>query len=604
MTACFSVMQKQSKMVFKLKKEEINMQITDGDFHEITLDDKAWMDKHFAKDNRNACEYSFANNYVWRKVYQVEVAEVCGCLVIRFVEDGGYCYSYPVGAGDKKAAIEQLLRMCEQSRTKLKLSPLDEADRTQLLEWFPERFLIEPDRDSYDYIYEREKLVSLAGKKLHGKRNHIARFKDGGAWSYEPMTEENIEECRRMSYAWMEMRAEKWSEEMEREVMVLHEAFDHMGELGLVGGVLRRDGDIVAFSMGEPLNTDTFVVHFEKAYPDIQGAYPMINQQFVQNACEGFAYVNREDDTGDMGLRKAKLSYYPEILLKKYVAVESDVVYADRDRDGAEIAQIWQTCFGDEEDYIEFYMDNRMTEDNMLVVCEDGRIVSMASFLPARYLCEDGYVDARYVYAVATLPEYRRRGYAGRILRFAGEHYQQPLILAPAEEDLVRYYERMGFRRAFPDTRMSMAQDMEALALPDEERVDPVITPVSAKEYVRMRDEKCAGEGYVSWDEAAVSYVMKLCVRGGGQAVTVHRRGDEDAAETVDFLMYQKEEEELVIVETSLEKEALQELLPYLMRVTKTCKVRLGQMPGMIWLPERMADRNVSEKGYLALTME
>lgn len=580
------------------------MQITDGVFHEITLDDKAWMDKHFAEDNRNACEYSFANNYMWRKVYQVETAEICGCLVIRFVEGGGHCYSYPVGAGDKKAAVIQLLQMCAQEAAKLKMSPLSEADRAQLLEWFPGRFLIEPDRDSYDYIYAREKLVSLAGKKLHGKRNHIARFKDGGAWSYEPMTEENIEECRTMTYAWMRMRAEKWSEEMEQEVMVLHEAFDHMGELGLAGGVLRRDGEIVAFSIGEPLNDETFVVHFEKAYPDMQGAYPMINQQFVQNACEGYSYINREDDTGDMGLRKAKLSYYPEILLKKYEASESGVVYADRDRDGAQIAQIWKTCFGDEEEYIDFYLNNRMTEDNMLIICEDGRAVSMAGFLPVRYLCDGEYVDARYVYAAATLPEYRRRGHAGRILQFAHEHYGQPLILAPAEEGLVRYYERMGFQRAFPDTRVRMQQDMEALALPEEDEEKYRMSPITAEEYVRLRDEKCAREGYVSWDVTAVSYMMELCARYGGQTAAVYRGEDADVAETADFLMYQKEDEELVIVETSLETEALQELLPNLMRVAGTSKARYGQMPGMLWLPERMADREICEQGYLALTME
>lgn len=574
------------------------MKTTEIKFHEITLDDKAWMDARFAEDDRNACEYTFANNFIWRKVYQVEVTEISGCLVIRFVENEKYCYSYPVGAGDKKAAIEQLLFICEQEKYPLIMSPLSEADRRQLMEWFPGKFLIETDRDDFDYIYAREKLMTLAGKKLHGKRNHIARFKDGGDWSYEPMTDENLEECRTMTYSWIKMRSDKWNEEMEEEIMVLHEAFDHMKALGLVGGVLRREGEIVAFSMGEPLNSDTFVVHFEKAYPDMQGAYPMINQQFVTNACEGYEYINREDDTGDLGLRKAKLSYYPEILLKKYVATQSDIIYADRDRDGEQIENIWETCFGDEKEYIRFYMEHRMTEENMLIIREEGKAVSMASFLPVRYLCDGEYVDARYVYAVATLPEYRGRGLAKRILTFAQEHYGQPLILAPAEESLMRYYETLGFQKAFPDTRESMKDTLTALEWTGDEDTDVALKPLTAQEYVQIRDEKCEREGYVRWDEDAVGYAMALCERYGGGAVAV-----ESVVEKTDILMYEKEGDTLVIIETTLETEVLQELLPRLLKKTGTSGAIYGQMPGMIWLPKEMENKKISGQGYLALTL-
>lgn len=574
------------------------MKTTDIKFHEITLADKTWMDARFAEDDRNACEYTFANNFIWRKVYQVEVTEICECLVIRFVENKKYCYSYPVGAGDKKAAIERLLFICEQEKYPLVMSPLSEIDRQQLMKWFPGKFLIEADRDDFDYIYAREKLTSLAGKKLHGKRNHIARFKDGGDWSYEPMTDENLEECRTMTYSWIKMRSDKWNEEMEEEIMVLHEAFDHMKELGLVGGVLRREGAIVAFSMGEPLNSDTFVVHFEKAYPDMQGAYPMINQQFAINACEGYDYVNREEDTGDPGLRKAKLSYYPEILLKKYVAIQSDIVYANRDREGEQIEKIWETCFGDEKEYIRFYMEHRMTEENMLVIHEDGKAVSMASFLPVRYLCEGEYVDARYVYAVATLPEYRGRGLAKRILMFAHEHYGQPLILAPAEESLMHYYETLGFRKAFPDTRAWMKDTLAALEWTENVDVTDMIKPLTTQEYVQIRDEKCAKEGYVRWDENAVRYAMELCEHYGGGAGAV-----ESAEGERDILMYEKDDDTLVILETSLGTRALQELLPHLLKETGTSRASYGQMPGMIWLPEAMEKTKISEQGYLALTL-
>ena len=113
-----------------------------------------------------------------------------------------------------------------------------------------------------------------------------------------------------------------------KEKTALRTAFDNFFEEGLVGGLIRVDGKVIAYSMGHKLNSDTFVVHFEKAFADVQGAYPMINQQFIQHIStqyqwinrEGYTYINREDDTGLEGLRKAKLSYLPQILLTKYDA--------------------------------------------------------------------------------------------------------------------------------------------------------------------------------------------------------------------------------------------------------------------------------------------
>lgn len=594
-----------SILLYRLGKRTMAT-ITEVKFHDITIEDKTWMDVRFAEDGRNACEYTFANNFIWRKVYQVEVAELHGCLVIRFIENGSYCYSYPVGAGDKKAAVEELLFQCKKDGIPLVMSPLSEEDRACLLRWFPGKFLIEGDRDDYDYIYSREKLATLAGKKLHGKRNHIARFMDAGDWEYEPMTDENMEECRTMTYTWMRMRSEKWNEEMEDEIMVLHEAFDHRKELGLVGGVLRKAGEIVAFCMGEPLNDTTFVVHFEKAYPMMQGAYPMINQQFVQHECGEYEYVNREEDTGDPGLRKAKLSYYPEILLTKYVATESDVVYADRETDGKAIQEIWQTCFGDEEEYIEFYLGHRMTKENMLVIYADGRPVSMASFLPVEYLCEGEYLDARYVYAVATLPEYRGRGFASKILNFAKEKYGEPLILSPADESLMQYYEKLGFKRAFPDTRSTMdcAADMQALEIKDSEPF-PCMEPITAGEYLAVRDAKCAREGYVRWDEDAIAYAMELGESCGGNTVAVTCEDDRkpDKQEKRDILMYDKEDDTLTILETTLSKECLTEIMPQLLAQTGAKQAVYGQAPGMIWLPESVHGERISTDGYLALTL-
>lgn len=558
------------------------------EFHAITLADKSWMNLKFSEEGKRFCEYSFANNFLWRKLYQTEVASLQGCLIIRVQRSGRSVYSYPIGQGDKRAALEALL----QREESLQLMPLGEEERRQLLDWFPGQFLVEGKRDMYDYIYDREKLVTLQGKKLHGKRNHIARFKDYADWGYEEMTEQNAEECRRMSYRWLELRAEKWSEEMEDELGVVHDTFDYLQQLELQGGLIRQEGEIVAFAIGEPLTNDTFVIHFEKAYPTRQGAYPMINQQFALHACEGYKYINREEDTGDPGLRKAKLSYYPEILLKKYTAAKSDIVYADPERDRAALEELWQTSFGDEREVIRLYFDSCMTEENMLVLVRDGKPVSMASFLPVEILMGEGYREARYVYAVATHPEYRGRGLAARLLTFAKKHYGLPLILAPAEQSLAAYYEAIGFHKAAEEK----CQAWESSGMVMQKNVQWESLE-SAEEYIRLRREHCEADGFVRWEVNTVEYALRLNEQMRGRTLCIT---DEEGRR--DLLMYFIQENKLCIMETTIPGNKLPDCLQPLMEEHGVHTAEYREAPAMLWLPEDEKTAPAAEL-YLGLTL-
>lgn len=564
-------------------------------FHEITIDDKNWMDEKFAEENWNACEYTFANNFVWRKIFRVEVAECDGCLVIRDRIDENEYYSFPIGNGNKKQVIEKLLTEKKKQGEALQMRPLSEDAKKKLQEWFPGRFLIAEERNSFDYIYSREKLATLSGKKLHGKRNHIARFKDGDDWLYEEMNADNMEECRTMTYQWMRMRSDTWSDEMEKEVMVLHEAFDHMEELNLIGGILRKAGEIVAFSIGEPINKETFVVHFEKAYPDMQGAYPMINQQFVLHVCENYEYVNREEDTGAMGLRKAKLSYYPEILLKKYSAKESHVIFAERKRDEKDIVQLWQESFGEKEEDALFYLDGRMTDENMLVIREDGKVVSMASFLPVNYMLAGEYIPARYVYAVATLPQYRGKGFAAEIITTAQKMYQQPLLLVPAEESLKNYYEKLGFQMAFSTENKEETQgEVEECAV--------TFSSVTPAEYAKIRDAHFKCDGYVSWDEDAVAYAMAFAGQYGGETFAVTLQAGEK--KKTEVLMVKKKNEQLIITETTLSPAQIDQIRVDLLERTHTKELMYSTQMGMLYLPDEYMQQGIAQNGYLNLTLD
>ena len=186
--------------------------------------------------------------------------------------------------------------------------------------WYPGRYQYTETRDYADYVYEAEKLATLSGKKLHSKRNHINRFKIlyEERWDYERLTEDNVEECFQMALEWRNLNEVDEDEEKNAEMSVTLNSLRLFRELQLTGGILRVDGKIVAFTLGEPLNEDTFVVHIEKALADVEGAYTVINQQFVEHEILGkYKYVNREDDVGQEGLRKAKLSYKPAFLVEK-----------------------------------------------------------------------------------------------------------------------------------------------------------------------------------------------------------------------------------------------------------------------------------------------
>ena len=151
------------------------------------------------------------------------------------------------------------------------------------------------------------------------KRNHINKFKImyEDRWSYEPMTKDNVEDCFQMALKWRNENGCEEDLEKNAEICVTLNSLRLFEELGLKGGVLRIDGEVAAFTVGEPICSDTFGVHIEKAYAEVQGAYPMINQQFVSHECMDYKYVNREEDTGAEGLRKAKMSYRPVFMVEK-----------------------------------------------------------------------------------------------------------------------------------------------------------------------------------------------------------------------------------------------------------------------------------------------
>lgn len=292
------------------------------DFKEITLADKDWMTELFRKGNLNSEEYNFTFCLIWQDIFGYKAARFGDYVVISSEHDGEPAsYLFPSGSGDITPVIAALRERANKRGEQLEFHCVLKEHKVLLESMYPDEFEFSELYDYYDYVYTAESLITLAGKKLHSKRNHINRFKESNPdWKYEPITPENMPEVIEMNRKWCEINGCEDDKSLLKEACSVKNMLNDFFSLDVSGGLIRANSKVIAFSVGERLNSDTFLVHIEKAFGDIQGAYTIINQEFAAANCEGYSYIDREDDSGSEGLRKAKQSYRPAFMVEKYEA--------------------------------------------------------------------------------------------------------------------------------------------------------------------------------------------------------------------------------------------------------------------------------------------
>lgn len=300
-------------------------------FKDIELSDSAWIRELLSVPDFNSEDYCFTFQYLWKNTFKSKVARIGDIVLIQYNMGFGRSYLMPVGKADDWQ-IADLLSSLLSDDGKLVIYGVLPQQLDFFERHFSGKYTAELFRMGADYIYDAESLKTLRGKKYQGKRNFANGFRRLYNWRFEPITEENVPECLEMNDEWCRRGGCSGDFWKSNEFCATRVALNNLKALGLDGGLLRVEGKVVAFSIAEKTNSKTLIVHIEKALTEYRGAYQAMSQEFL-NYMDGvlrerenlpedtpaFTLVNREDDSGDENLRKAKLEYHPIEIKEKYL---------------------------------------------------------------------------------------------------------------------------------------------------------------------------------------------------------------------------------------------------------------------------------------------
>lgn len=438
-------------------------------FKDLSTADKDLIQGYTLHGERQNCDLSFANLISWKFLYNTQFAIVDDYLVFRFYTGHHLAYMMPIPKPTR--AEDGTLRVvpCDECSVNVIKAIRNDSIAmghpflmmgvcnymTDIIEdAFPDTFEIKSDRDYADYIYARDKLTNLSGKKLQSKRNHINKFKTlYPNYEYKTLTQEMIPECIRLEQQWRSKAQDdrNYDQSMDAELRSMIRAFHRWNRLDLTGGTIWVESRLIAFTFGCPINQSTFDVCVEKADTTYEGAFAIINQEFVKHLPEQYFYINREEDMGDEGLRYAKLSYKPDILLEKNNVTEKYPLaqFEDQQRIKKETRQLWKTVFNDSEEFMDMYFE-RVYKSEYNITCQiEGRVVAALQTLPYTLLYHGHKVKTAYISGVSVEPTYRKQDVGNSLMhQMHFDIFHKGVIfssLIPAEEWLYDWYNKCGY---------------------------------------------------------------------------------------------------------------------------------------------------------------
>ena len=441
-------------------------------FKDLSTSDRALIQRFTLYGERQNCDLSFSNLISWRFLYNTQFAVIDDYLVFRFHTERHLAYMMPIPKPQVMEDGSYRVKPCDECSVKVIRTIRDDSIAmghpflmlgvcnymVDLIEQsFPDTFTIEPNRNFADYIYTRDKLINLSGKKLQSKRNHINKFKSlYPQYTYRPLTEDLIPQCLELEKQWRKVSKDDTDEQdldesLSIELRSMTRAFHRWDRLGLTGGTIWVDDKLVAFTFGCPINQTTFDVCVEKADVNYEGSFSIINQEFVKHLPEQYCYINREEDMGNEGLRRAKLSYHPDILLEKNTVMGKHPLreFEDQDRILQETRDLWKLVFNDSDKFMDLYF-SRVYKPKYNVTCQlNHHVVAALQTLPYALLYHGQELPAVYISGVSTHPDYRHQEIGNNLMRQAHfDLFYKNVVYAaliPAEDWLYEWYAKCGY---------------------------------------------------------------------------------------------------------------------------------------------------------------
>ncbi len=437
--------------------------------------------RNYLKSNTFSCEFTPANLLLWSKMYETKFAIIDNTLCLCYEESNGPIFA--LLGGDLKSVIVKVTEYCLEQNIVPKIS-LNEEQLEEIVK-IDESYDIFESEKSAEYIYSAEALATLSGKKYHSKRNHIAAFSKQYDWTFEKLTPANSHEILSISDNWIadNNKTNETSINTDREGIEM--LLNNFSAFRARGGIVRVDGKAVAFCIGTPVSDTVFDVNFEKALPEYKGAYAVVNREFA--AClSDFEFINREDDLGVAGLRKAKLSYRPIKILKKYIIMPKFI------REQA--IDLYLTTFAEESMESAESLFKKFFLHNTLLKLQNKKIVSMLFAIDSAI----GKTEAAYIYGAATDKSHRNKGYMKELIDFAAKNYDA-LYLKPASSELFEFYSKLGFVTNFYKKEINGSAKSNNVNI---QKIDNVV------DFVKVRNA-LSPEVSVSLCDTALEYILE-----------------------------------------------------------------------------------------------